>query len=68
MDGSIRLGNRVRLINRCFEESRLEQALLASAYEQAVPFLKRPQPLPLQAASDSPPATTRQRRLAAVGG
>jgi hypothetical protein len=68
MDGLVRLGNRVLLIGRCFEGSRLEQALLASAYEQAAPLLKRPRPRPPQVALDSSPATTQQRQFAAVGG
>lgn len=67
MDGSIRLGNRLLLLARCFEGSRLEQALLASAYEQAAPLLMRPRPLP-PVAHDSSPTTTEQRLFVAVGG
>jgi hypothetical protein len=67
MDGSIRLGNRLLQLARCFEGSRVEQALLASAYEHATPLLQRPRSLAPVALDSSPPATE-QRQFAAVGG
>jgi len=67
MDGSTRLRRQVLPIERRFEGSRLEPALLASAYEQAVPLLRRPRRAPRRAASATA-ATQPPPPLATTGG
>jgi hypothetical protein len=68
MDGSTRLRRQVLPIGRCFKGSRLEVALLASAFEQAVPLLRRrgrgPRP---RATDDARPAAEPEPR-AITGG
>jgi|tagenome__1003787_1003787.scaffolds.fasta_scaffold20450668_2 hypothetical protein len=68
MDGSTRLRSQVLPIARCFEGSRLEPALLASAYEQAVPLLSRPGRVPREAARDRSRSAADQRQVATIGG
>ncbi len=69
MDGSTRLRRQVLHIERLFEGSRLEPALLASAYEQAVPLLRRPRRATRQAAGDSAKVAAQQPpQLATIGG
>jgi hypothetical protein len=68
MDGLTRLRNQALPIRRCFEGSRLEPALLASAYEEAVPLLRRPRRGPRETAGDGSRAAVDQPQLATIGG
>jgi hypothetical protein len=66
MDGAPRLRPQMLPIRRRFEESRLEQDLVASAYEQAVPFLRQPS-VPRKIIDSSREALDEQQ-LTAIGG
>jgi hypothetical protein len=67
MDGALRLHGQLVSIGRHFEESRLERDLLASAYEQAVPLIRR-HTAPPKKVIDNARVAVAEQPLAAVGG
>jgi hypothetical protein len=67
MDGVLRLHGQLVSIGRHFEESRLERDLLASAYEQAVPLIRR-RGVPLKEFIDNARVVVEEQPLAAIGG
>jgi hypothetical protein len=68
MEGAARLRSQVVPVRRHFQGSRLEPALLASAYEEAVPLLRRARRLSRDAAGDGARAAVGQQQLATTGG
>jgi hypothetical protein len=67
MDGALRLHGQLVSIGRHFEESRLERDLLASAYEQAVPRVRR-RGVPPKKVIDNARVAVEEHPLAAIGG